>query len=135
MKATTSKNTFVTWLQENTVIPAWLPAKLRQAWVVAVLTVIVQAVAISITAGVLQLVPDIGFKGALFILGATFVSHFWGTFPGMVASVVGTFLFDIFLTPPYLTLVPDKTSDMISVLFYLAVCLTISLLVKPADKK
>lgn len=118
------------WIRDNTVIPVWIPKGWRQVWLIHALMVIVQALAILITAGLLQLLPDFGFKGALFILGATVVSHYLGTFPGMLASLVGTTLFDLFLVPPFFTIIPGKAADVLDLLFYLLVCITISVLVK-----
>lgn len=61
-----------------------------------------------------------------YLLGVVSIAVFWGRGPAIFASVLGVFAFDIFLVPPYLTLVVEDTEYVITFLTLFLVGILIS---------
>lgn len=123
------------WLHENTILPAWLPKSMRHPISTYLFAAMVQVVAIAITVGVVQLVPDFAFHGAFILLGVIAVAVTVGGAPGLFASLVGTVLLDFVLDPPTFTFSMKKGSDILAVIFYFIVCLATNLAAAHAQKQ
>jgi K+-sensing histidine kinase KdpD len=116
---------------DNVVPPDWLPRDWRHGWVLFVLSGGIQVAATLLTAMVLALIPDFSFRGALFIIGATLSSHFFGGTLGLFSSALGTLLLKFFFLAPTFSLLLDKLSDIWVSLFYFGVCLVVAYFARP----
>jgi K+-sensing histidine kinase KdpD len=119
----TGVNPLKKWITANTIIPKWFPKPLQHPLVVYAAASCVQLLAISLTIGLVALVPAFTFRGALILLGVIGVALTMGAGPGLFASFIGTLLLDVFLTPPLFSFVPEKEADVLNVVLYLLVCL------------
>jgi K+-sensing histidine kinase KdpD len=115
-----------TWFDTNTFVPPWLPKRLQHSASAYAIAGLIQGVAISLTAGLIYLVPGFTFRGALILLGVIGVALTLGGAPGLLASLVGATLLDLFLVPPVLSIV-KKGADLLTIVFYLIVCLAANL--------
>jgi K+-sensing histidine kinase KdpD len=123
------------WLQDNTIMPAWLPKGLRHPISTYIFAALVQGIAIAATVGLVQIVPDFAFRGAFILLGVIVVAATVGGAPGLFASLVGTLLLDFALEPPTFTFAMKKGSDVLAVVFYFIVCLATNLAASHAQRQ
>ena len=133
--STEIRDTIQNWFRTNTFTPSWLPKSWRHPAVAYGVACIVQVVAILLTLGVLQLFPDFSFRGAIILLGVILVALTVGGAPGLLASLVGTLLLDVFLIPPPFSFALKKGSDLVTVVFYLLVCLATNLAASSAERR
>ncbi len=114
------------WFEGNTFVPSWFPDRLRHPAFAYVAAGLLQSVAIVLTAGLIHIVPDFTFRGAFILLGVIAVALTLGGAPGLLASLVGATLLDLFLVPPFLSFL-KKGADLLTIAFYLIVCLAANL--------
>jgi two-component system, OmpR family, sensor histidine kinase KdpD len=133
--ATEMRETVQNWFRTNTFTPSWFPKSWRHPAVAYGAAVLVQIVAILLTMGILQLVPDFSFRGAIILLGVILVALTVGGAPGLLASLMGTLLLDVFVIPPTFSLALKKGADLVTVVFYLIVCLATNLAASSAERR
>ncbi len=127
--------TFTRWLEENTIIPLWMPKQVRHPLTTLAFASLIQIVAIALTVGIVHLVPGFTFRGALILLGVIAVALTVGGTPGLLASLLGTLLLDFFLVSPTYTLSLKKGADMLNIFFYLLVCLATNIAASHAQHR
>jgi K+-sensing histidine kinase KdpD len=116
------------WIAANTFTPAWLtPAWSRHASVGYLAAILLQILAALATLVLVRVFPLLGFPAALSLLMIVLVALSWGAGPGLLAVLVGGAAHDYVILPPRFAWTPRSTSDVASLMLYLIVGLTISI--------
>ena len=114
------------WFQHNTFAPYFLSG----AWanpVLGYLVAIVFQLLVSIAIlGLVHVYPSFRFPAVPLILVILLVALGWGAGPSIVALLIGAALLIFFVLPPIFSLSIDQSEDVIGLVLYLAVGLTIS---------
>src|SRR5919201_2074728 len=119
---------FWRWIAANTFTPAWLtPAWSRHASVGYLAAILLQALAALATLIVVRVFPLLAFQGALSLLVIVLVALSWGAGPGLLAVLVGGAVRDYVILPPRFAWTLRSTSDIASLVLFLIVGLTISI--------
>jgi K+-sensing histidine kinase KdpD len=119
---------FWRWIAANTFTPAWLtPAWSRHASVGYLAAILLQVLAALATLIVVRVFPLLEFQGALSLLVIVLVALSWGAGPGLLAVLVGGATHDYVVLPPRFAWTLRSTSDVASLVLFLIVGLTISI--------
>jgi K+-sensing histidine kinase KdpD len=116
------------WITANTFTPAWLtPAWSRHASVGYLAAILLQVLAALATLIVVRVFPLLEFRGALSLLVIVLVALSWGAGPGLLAVLVGGAMHDYVVLPPPFSWTLRSDSDVASLVLFLIVGLTISI--------
>jgi signal transduction histidine kinase len=97
-------NVLLGWFQTNAQMPDWVPARWRQPLLGYLLAALLVLVALAVDAEIVHLTPAFDFVDLPITLTIFVVAFLWGTGPGLLATVLGTFLVYYLLVPPPFTL-------------------------------
>ncbi len=115
------------WFQENSFSPCWLPEPLRRPTGRYLAALLIEAVAVSGSFLLIRWCPEFAFKGLLPVLAVILVALSWGTGPGLLATLWGALLLDVFILPPVLAWDNGGGNDLFSLLLFLLVGIIVSL--------
>src|SRR5205085_11589469 len=116
------------WIAANTFTPAWLaPAWSRHASVGYLAAILLQILAGLATFVLVRVFPLLEFQAALSLLVIVLVALSWGAGPGLLAVLVGGAVHDYVILPPRFAWTLRSTSDVASLVLFLIVGLTISI--------
>jgi PAS domain S-box-containing protein len=116
------------WLLANTFAPSFLPGKWAHPFFGYLVALLLQAIAVTITALLIHAFPSFHFVGALALVVVLFVALIWGAGPSLLATLAGALLMVLFILPSYFSLVIAYPEDLLGMFLYLAVGLIISIL-------
>ena len=115
------------WFQENTFAPGFLTgswASPALGYLVAFVFQLLICIAILV---LMHYYPSFRFSSVPLTLVILLITLGWGAGPGIVALLVGAILLLIFVLPPIFSLSITQSEDVIGIVLYLAVGLTISI--------
>lgn len=115
------------WFQHNTFTPNFLTgawANLALGYLVALVLQLLVSIAIL---GLVHFFPSFRFPAVPLILVILLVALGWGAGPSIVALLIGAVLLIFFVLPPIFSLSINQSEDVIGIILYLAVGLTISI--------
>lgn len=115
------------WLQANSFSPGWLPRPLRRPASGYLAVFLVEIVAVFGIVLLIHWCSEFAFKSLLPVLGVILVALNWGAWPGLLATLWGAFLLDVFVLPPPRSWDSGGGNDLVSLLLLLLVGTIISL--------
>lgn len=115
------------WLQANSFSPGWLPRPLRRPASGYLAALLVEIVAIFGVVLLINWCSEFAFKSLLPVLGVILVALNWGAWPGLLTTVWGAILLDVFVLPPPRSWNSGGGDDLVSLLLFLLVGTIISL--------
>jgi K+-sensing histidine kinase KdpD len=117
------------WIAANTFAPAWLtPAWSRHASVGYLTASLLQVLTALATLVLVRVFPLLKFQDALSLLVIALVALNWGAGPGLLAVLVGGAVHDYVVLPPQFSWTLTSNSDVASLVLFLIVGLTISII-------
>jgi len=129
-----SKGWLIRWFVHHTFTARFLAPPLRHPTAGYLVAVILQGGALALTVLLTTVFPMFRFPGALFLLGTLLIALGWGALPAIVATLIGTVLLAFFLFPPYFSLALVEVGDLLGIMLYTTVGLTISILASKVQR-
>src|SRR2546423_7892877 len=116
------------WIAANTFTPTWLtPAWSRHPGVGYLAAILLQVLAALATLVLVRVFPLLEFQAALSLLMIVLVAFSWGAGPGLLAVLVGAAVHDYVILPPRFAWTFRSNSDGASLVLFLIVGITISI--------
>lgn len=88
------------WMRKSTSAPDWLPRRWRPPLFGYGAAVLLSVSAVILTILLLYLFPTFEFAGVLEVLAIVLVALNWGASPGLLSTLMGTALLDVFILLP-----------------------------------
>jgi PAS domain S-box-containing protein len=107
------------WFRMNSFSPRWLPEPLRHPAVGYLAALLIEAAAVFGSLLLVLWCPEFAFKAMLPVLAVILVALSWGAGPGLLATLWGALLLDIFILPPIVAWDNGGGNDLFSLLLFL----------------
>lgn len=109
------------WFRSNTYVPAWIPSVIRQPWVCYAAAALIEVTAAFVTFEAILPFPAFAVRGALPLLALVLVAIEFGAGPSLMATLLGAFLLDYLLLPPYQSFAIGKGASIVGVVIFFIV--------------
>ncbi|HEY5005180.1 MAG TPA: ATP-binding protein [Ktedonobacteraceae bacterium] len=116
------------WLVAHTFETLWLPFTLRPWFIGYLMAVVLQVFAVFLTELIVHVYPLFSFSEAPVLLVVVVLSLLWGSGPGILATLTGTFLLVLLVISPYFAMEFKQLEDGIGIALYLVIGLMIGLM-------
>jgi signal transduction histidine kinase/PAS domain-containing protein len=116
------------WLRDTTFVPPWLPARWRHPLTGYLVALLIDVVTASVTLLLITLSPVFGLEGVLLIAGVVLVALAWGAGPSLLATFVGTWLFEFVVLSPHFSWQLHQPAEWVDVVVLLSGGVGLSLL-------
>lgn len=121
------------WLRDAAYTPAWLPRPWSHPAIGYFVAVVLPALASVITLFLVIIYPAFALTGTIGILSIVAIAIFWGTGPGLLATVVGAITLNFFVFSPHFSW-SSRTDHFVETLFFLLAGIAISLMTSRIEK-
>jgi K+-sensing histidine kinase KdpD len=118
----------IRWIQENSFAPRWLPEQLRLPIIGYLVAVLIEIAAVIPILLLLAPFPTFEFQATFTLVGVILVALGWGAGPSVLATFVSTLFLDYFVLLPQFSWRTQDPADIIGLVLYLGVGVSISLL-------
>ena len=119
----------MSWVQENTFSPNWLPGPLRRPLFGYVVAGVFELAAAVLMLLLTSLAPAFAFHGILVLVGLVLVAVGWGAGPGIFASLIGVLLLWLVVLPPHFTWRLSDPANGLGLVLAVLITVPISLIV------
>jgi PAS domain S-box-containing protein len=117
----------VRWLRATIQTPEWLSAPWNAPLTGFICAIIIPLVSILLSLLLKQIVLTFVFPATLIVIAIIIVAFFWGTGPGLLATLWGTVLFNLVILSPQYSLNLNTFQDIFETCFLLAIGIFMSL--------
>jgi PAS domain S-box-containing protein len=124
----------IRWIQENTFAPQRLPEPLRHPVIGYLAAMLIELAAVSPILLLLTPFPTFSFYPVFTLVGVVLVALGWGAGPGLLATLLSTLLLDFVVLVPHFTWTISDPADVIGLVLYLVVGVSISLLAGRSER-
>lgn len=114
------------WIAANTLTPPRMMGRWPQPAASYLASALIQVIAVIAAAAILQVFPTFRFPEALPILAVVLIALTWGAGPGILATLVGVALLDLFILSPSFDVSLAQAEDVAGILLLLVIGLVIS---------
>lgn len=115
------------WLQANTFVPHWVPARWRHPATGYILVILLQVAAAIITRVLMGFFASYSFPGILELLVVALLALSWGAGPALFATLLGVALEEIVVLPVSNGKIPFNIGDLLEIVLFLIAGISISL--------
>jgi PAS domain S-box-containing protein len=124
----------IRWIQENTFAPQRLPEPLRHPVIGYLAAMLIELAAVSPILLLLTPFPTFSFYPVFTLVGVVLVALGWGAGPGLLATLLSTLLLEFVVLVPHFTWTISDPADVIGLVLYLVVGVSISLLAGRSER-
>ncbi|HEU5382652.1 MAG TPA: ATP-binding protein [Ktedonobacteraceae bacterium] len=122
------------WFISSSFTPQWLPAGLRHPLFGYLIALLLQTIAILATLYLDNSLQKFVFPGSLEVLAIALVALSWGVGPSVIATLVGTCLFDYIVLPPSFNWAIQDPKDVYQLLLFVLIGLAISIVASQTER-
>ncbi len=115
------------WLQTNTFVPNWVPARWRHPATGYILVILLQVAAAIVTRVLIGFFASYSFPGILELLVVALMALSWGAGPALFATLLGVALEEIVVLPVPKGTTQFSAGDILEIVLFLTAGISISL--------
>src|SRR5215472_12307575 len=124
----------VLWLRSTIQTPEWLPAPWNSPLTGSICAILIPVVSILLSLLLKQIFLTFVFPATLTVIAIVIVAFFWGTGPGLLATLWGTLLFNLVILPPQYSLKLNTFQDIFETCFLLVIGIFMTLVTSRIER-